>query len=268
MDLCILDQAGETRLPRPMPATPEARLTASTPSREQIVLAAAGLCPWDWRADLCADPGSPCGRGHALSMQALHGGKATHDPSDAHPIAGLWRGGRLPHASVSPAARRATRDLLRRRRPLARPRGARLAPVHPPNSPSTLPAMGPKIADKAHRDGVAERCAAPAGQKSLAVARALITSDAALRRAGARALVTTATPHDAQTLSRLPTVPGLGTSLRLGLLDDRHASARVPRGQAVASSGRLVTGATASAGPRSGTSGSPIGQAHRTWALA
>jgi Transposase len=200
MDLCILDQAGATLVHRNMTATPEALRKAIAPSREQIVLAAACLFPWSWLADLWAAHGIPCVLAHALSMQAIHGGKATNDTIDAHTIAVLLRGGRLPQASVSPAARRAPRDLLRRRRPLARQRGARLAHVHPTNRQYPLPAIGTNMAYKTHRDGVAERCADPAVPKSIDVDRALITSDDALLRDVARTIVTTAQHHDAQTL--------------------------------------------------------------------
>jgi hypothetical protein len=47
-----------------------------------------------------------------------------------------------------------------------------------------------------------------------------------------------------------------------------HASARFPRVQDLASSGRLVKGAREAAGTRSGTSGTNIGTAHRTWAFS
>ena len=57
MDVCILDQAGETLLPRHMTATPEALLKAIAPYRDQIVLAAACMFPWYWLADLCAAHG-------------------------------------------------------------------------------------------------------------------------------------------------------------------------------------------------------------------
>ena len=87
MDLCILDQAGETLLHRNMPAPPEALRKAITPSREQIVLAAACLLTWYWLADLCAQEGLTCGRGQAQSMKASHGGKAKHDRRDAQKIA-------------------------------------------------------------------------------------------------------------------------------------------------------------------------------------
>ena len=113
---------------------------------------------------------------------------------------------------------RAPRALLRRRRPLARTRGALLAPVHQTNRQAPLPASGTKIAYTPHRDGGAERCADPAVPKSIAVARALITSDEALWRDVDRTLVTTAQPPDAHTLSLRHTVPGIGTSLSLVLL--------------------------------------------------
>ena len=68
-------------------------------------------------------------------MQALHGGKATNDRIDAQNIAVLWRGGLLPQASVYPAAMRATRALLRRRRSLTRQRAAWLGHIPPTPSP-------------------------------------------------------------------------------------------------------------------------------------
>jgi hypothetical protein len=54
------------------------------------------MVPWDWRAELCAAQASPCGLGHALSMKALHGGKATQDTIAAQKLAALLRGGLLP----------------------------------------------------------------------------------------------------------------------------------------------------------------------------
>jgi hypothetical protein len=47
MDVCILDQAGETLVHRHLQATPEALLKAIAPYREQIVLAAECLLTWD-----------------------------------------------------------------------------------------------------------------------------------------------------------------------------------------------------------------------------
>src|SRR5206468_3861503 len=222
MYVCILDQAGETLLHRHMQTTPEALLKAIAPSRDPIVVAAACMFTWYWLADLGAAHGIPFVLGHALSMQAIHGGKATNDTIDAHKIAVLLRGGMLPQASVSPAEMRATRDLLRRRMPLARTRGELLAHVHHTTSQYTLPAIGTKIASTANRDGVAERCADPAVHTSIAVDLALITSCDELLRDVERTIGTTAKHHDAQTLSLLHTVPGIGKILSLGLLYDMH----------------------------------------------
>src|SRR5213594_3101868 len=81
-------------------------------------------------------------------------------------------------------------------------------------------------------------------------------------------IVRTAKQHDAQTLYLLQSVPGIGKILRLVLLYAIHDSTRFPRVQDVVSSCRLVTCAKAAAGKRSGTSGSPIGTAHLTWAFS
>jgi hypothetical protein len=66
----------------------------------------------------------PVVRGHALAMPANYGGTAQNDRRDAHTMAGLLRGGRLPQTYANPAAMRATRDRRRRRMPLMRTHAA------------------------------------------------------------------------------------------------------------------------------------------------
>ena len=173
MYVCILSQDGEIVLHRHMPAGPEPFLKAIAPYREDIVVCVACLFTWYWLADLCAREGISFVLGHALSMQAIHGGKAKNDKIDAQKMAVLLRGGMLPQAYVSPAAMRATRDLLRRRMPLMRKRAELLTHVQHTNSQDHLPEMGKKIAYKANRDGVAERFPDPAVQQSIAVDLAL-----------------------------------------------------------------------------------------------
>jgi hypothetical protein len=111
MDVCRMQHAGAIMLHRHMQAAPDLLLQAIAPSRAGLVVAVAGLFPWSWLAALCAEAGMPLVRGHARSLQARHGGQAKTDTRDAHQRAALLRGGLLPQASVSPAARRATRDL-------------------------------------------------------------------------------------------------------------------------------------------------------------
>ena len=268
MDVCMLDQGGEVLVHRTMQTDPEAFLKALAPYRQGLVVAVECLCTWYWLADLCADQGISFVLGHALSMKAIHGGKAKNDKSDSQKIAQLLRGGMLPQAYVYPATMRATRDGLRRRRPLAPHRAARLAHVPHTHRPAPLPALGTTIAAKAHRAGGAARVAAAAVPNRLAVALARLTADAARRRDGARPRVTTAPPPDATTGSRRPTVPGSGTLRRRGLREDSHAGHRCPRGQDGVASGRLGHCPRAAAGPRDGPAGATIGQAHRPWAWA
>ena len=169
MDVCILRHDGEILVHRHMKAAPEPFLKAVAPYRDGLVVAVECLFTWYWLADLCAQEGIPFVLGHALYMKAMHGGKAKNDTSDSQKIAALLRGGMLPHASVSPAEMRATRDLLRRRTHLMRKRAERLAPVHNTTSQYHLPEIGKKIAYKANREGVAERFTDPAVHKTIAV---------------------------------------------------------------------------------------------------
>jgi hypothetical protein len=128
--------------------------------------------------------------------------------------------------------------------------------------------MGKKMASKATRAGVAERVAAAAGPKRIAVERARITSAAERRGAVARPLVTTATHPDANTLALRPPGPGSGKILRLVRRDERHAITRCPRVQDVRSSCRPVQGPKDSAGKRLGTAGATLGNAPRQGAFA
>jgi transposase len=261
MYLCIFNRDGEILVHRTMPAGPDPFLKTIAPYREELVVCVACLFTWYWLADLCARAGMPFVLGHALSMQAIHGGKAKNDQSDAQKIAVLLRGGMLPQAYVSPAAMRATRDLLRRRIHLMRKRAELWTHVQPTHCQDNVPEMGKTIASKANRAGVAERFPAPAVPKSIAVDLALIDSYDQLLRDLEWAMVTTAKPPDANTLYVLQTVPGIGTMLSLVLLDEIHDIARCPRVQDFVSYCRLGKGAKASAGKRDGASGTKSGTA-------
>jgi Transposase len=170
-----LSHDGEILLHRHMKAAAEPFLKAVAPYREGLVVAVECMFTWYGLADFCAEQAIPFVLSHALSMKAIHGGKAKHDKIDSHKIAALLRGGMLPQASVYPAEMRATRDLLRRRSHLMRKRAELWAHVQHTNSQYHLPEIGKKIASKANREGIAERFVDPAVQKSLEVDLALIT---------------------------------------------------------------------------------------------
>ena len=129
MYVCIVNHEGEILLHRHMKAAPEPFLKAVAPYRDCLVVAVECIFTWYWLADLCAAECISFVLGHALSMKAMHGGKATNDKIDSQKIAALLRGGLLPQASGYPADMRATRDLLRRRTHLMRKRAELLAHV-------------------------------------------------------------------------------------------------------------------------------------------
>jgi Transposase len=198
--VCIVNQDGEVLLHRNMTAAPAPFLKAIAPYREGLVVAVECMFTWYWLADLCAQEGIAFVLGHARSMKAIHGGKAKNEKIDSHKIAVLLRGGMLPHAYVDPAPMRATRALLRRRTHLMRKRAELLAHVHNTNSQDHLPEIGKKIAYKANRDGVAERFADLAVQKTIEVDLALITYDDELLQDLALSILKTAKQHKAPTL--------------------------------------------------------------------
>src|SRR5438093_3870156 len=222
MYLCIVDQAGEILLHQNIRCDPRIFLRTIEPYREDMVVAVECIFTWYWLADLCAQQGLPFVLGHALYMKAIHGGKAKNDRIDARKIAVLLRGGMIPQASVSPAAMRATRDLLRRRMHLMRQRAELLGHIQNTNSQYNLPEIGKKIAYKANRDGVAERFPDPAVQKSIEVDLALIGHYDQLLRDVELSILKTAQQHNAQTLYLLRTVPGIGEILSLVLLYEIH----------------------------------------------
>ena len=79
-----------------------------------IVVGVECMHCWYWVADFCDDIGVDFILGHALYMEAIHGGKAKNDRIDSFKIASLIRGGNSPLAYTYPKKMRATRDLLRR----------------------------------------------------------------------------------------------------------------------------------------------------------
>jgi len=173
----ILDQQGTKLGHKNLPPPPEAFLRVIAPYREDVVVGVEGMFTWYWLADLGAKAEIAFVLGHARSMKAIHGGKAKNDKLDAQKIAVLLRGGMIPHAYVSPAERRATRALLRRRCPLARQRAELLAHSHNTKSQYNLPEIGKRLANKAKREGDADHFPAPRVHKAIEVEVSLIAHD-------------------------------------------------------------------------------------------
>jgi transposase len=268
MYVCILDQAGTVLVHKNVAATPEAFLRIVAPYREDLVVAVECIFTWYWLADLCAQEGIAFVLGHALYMKAIHGGKAKNDKIDSHKITVLLRGGMIPMAYVYPPEMRATRDLLRRRCHLMRKRAELLAHIQNTNSQYNLPDFGKKLAYKGNRESVEEHFPEPSVRKTIEMDVALIDHYDKLLGEVELYITRTAKGHDAQNLSRLQSVPGIGKILALVLLYEIQDIARFPRVQDFVSYCRLVKCAKESAGKRLGTSGKKIGNPQLKWAFS
>jgi transposase len=266
--VCIRDQAGALLVHKHVAATPEAFLRIIAPYREDLVVAVECIFTWQWLADLCAQEGIAFVLGQALSMKAIHGGKAKNDKIDAHKIVVLLRGGMLPQAYVYPAEMRATRDSLRRRCHLVHKRAELLAHIHNTNSQYNLPEIGKKLAYKANREGVEDHFPDPSVRKTIEVDISLIDHYDQLLGQVELDLTRSAKAHDVQTFSRLQSVPGIGQILALVILYEIQGITRFPRVQDFVSYCRLVKCAKESGGKRLGTSGKKIGNVHLRWAFA
>ena len=268
MYLCIQNLEGRVVLHRNMLAGPESFLKAIEPFRKDVVVGVECIFTWYWLADLCAEHNIPFILGHALYMKAIHGGKAKNDRIDSRKIAALMRGGTFPMAYVYPAKMRATRDLLRRRNHLTRKRADLLSHIQNTNSQYNMEPFESNISYKRNRAGIAEQFVDPDVRMSMEADLELIGHLDDLKNRLELHIVRNAKSHDPQALYRLRTVPGIGPIISLVILYEIGNINRFPRVQDFASYARLVKCAKESAGKRSGSSGSKIGNAHLKWAFS
>jgi transposase len=255
MYVCILDEKGEIKEHRNMKTDRDAFLKAIIPYREDIVVAVECIFTWYWVADLCHKEGIPFVLGHALSMKAIHGGKAKNDKIDSQKIAALLRGGMMPMAYVYPARMRATRDLMRRRNHLMRKRSQLYAHIQNTNSQYNLPdAFGP-ISRHQNRD-------------SIAVDIEMIRTYDGILLQLEKSIITLANNHDPVSYALLQTIPGIGRIIALIILYEIENIRRFASVQDFASYSRLVKCAKESNGKKCGSGGSKIGNAHLKWAFS
>jgi transposase len=265
----ILDAQGQTVLERNLPAGPEAFLDAVAPYRQGLVVGCECMFAWYWLGDLCEDHEIAFTLGHALYMKAIHGGKAKNDRIDAGKIANLLRGGNFPMAYVYPRAKRATRDLLRRRSFFVHQRSQLIAHIVNTNSQYNLPPLTAKLCYPRNRsDDLAERFSDPATQHSIAADLGLIDAFDEQIDALERHLVKQAKIDDAVTYQLLLTTPGIGKILALVLVYEIDDIARFPEVGNFLSYSRLVRCEHESAGKKKGSGGKKIGNAHLKWAFS
>src|SRR5262245_6324497 len=83
ISVCLMNHDGEILLLRNIKSAPEPFLKAIATYHDHLVVAVECMFTWSWLAALCAQEGIALVLGHALSMQAIHGGKAKNDKIDS-----------------------------------------------------------------------------------------------------------------------------------------------------------------------------------------
>jgi transposase len=269
MFIHILDQAGVTVYARDGAASPRTFLEAVKPYRAGLVVGVECMFAWYWLADLCEDESIPFTLGHALYMKAVYGGKAKNDRIDAAKIAGLLRGGMFPMAYVYPRAKRATRDLLRRRCFFVNQRSQLIAHIVNTNSQYNHPPLTARLCYPRNRsEDFAERFADAATQLSIRADLKLIDGFDQQIDDIERTVLKTAKIDDPVTLGFLRTIPGIGKILSLVMLYEIDQAKRFPEVGNFLSYARLVRCEHESAGKKKGAGGKKIGNAHLKWAFS
>lgn len=275
MHVCVVDAEGKTLVHKNIEARPDYFLTLIHPFRGNLAVAAECMFAWYWLADLCHEeqiafraPTHGVGRGHALYMKAIHGGKTKNDKIDSEKIARLLRGGMLPVAYAYPKQMRATRDLLRRRMLLMHRRAEALAHVVNTTSQYNLPPAAKKLSYKANRAGVAEKFADESVRRMVESDIALMNHLDEQMQSLELYLMRHAKVDDPLAYQLLQTVPGIGKLLALVILYEVHDIHRFQNVGQFISYCRLVKCSHESAGKKTTGRGNKIGNAHLKWAFS
>ncbi len=128
--------------------------------------------------------------------------------------------------------------------------------------------MKKTIAYKGNREGIAERFPDESVRKSIEANLSLLDHYDYLLMKVEHYISQKAKVHDADSLFRIRSIPGIGRTLGMIILYEIHDIKRFPRVQDFVSYSRLVKSAKESGGKRYGTSGSKIGNAHLKWAFS
>jgi transposase len=268
MYLCIIDAEGTVRVHRNLPTERGALLRAIDAYREDLVIAVECIFTWYWIADLCEQLRIPFVLGHALYMKAIHGAKSKNDKIDSQKIAAMLRGGMFPLAYAYPQQMRSTRDLLRRRNYLMHHRSELLAHIQNTRSQYNLPAFEKRIAARSNRAGLADHFAEPMVRESIEADITVLDTLHQVLLKMEQTVLDQARHHDPVALQLIRTIPGVGKVLSLVILYEIQDVRRFPQVGNFISYARLVKCPHESAGKRSGSPHSKIGNVHLKWAFS
>ncbi len=268
MFLVILDQDGQVRFARCLPAAPGPFLKAVAPFRDGLLVACECMHCWYWLADCCRDENIAFVLGHAWAMKAVHGCKTKCDRKDAEAIARLLKGGNFPPAYAYPRERRGLRDLLRSRLRLVRQRAELYGHVHTARRQANLPPVSADVKYKSKRAGCTADINDPFVRRRVETHLALVEPlDKAIRQLEAE-IEAAARDLFPVELAVLQSTPGVGPVLSLTILLEIDTVDRFDTRQQFCSYSRLCGAVQTSDNKRCGGGNARAGNAWLKWAFS
>ncbi len=266
--LVVLDQQGQTRYARNLPAAPAPFRQAITPFRQGLVVGCECMHCWYWLADACREDNISFVLGHAWGMKAVHGSKSKCDRKDAEAIAHLLKGGNFPLAYAYPKERRGLRDLLRARLRLVRQRAELYGHVHTARRQLNLPPVSNDVKYKSKRASatadIDDDCVRRRVEADLSLLEPL---DTTIRRRE-KDIEVAARQHYSTEMAALQSTPGVGIVIALTILLEIDTIDRFDTRQQFCSYARLCGARQESAGKTVGSGNAKQGNAWLKWAFA
>lgn len=269
MYVCILTQDGEIVFHRNVKANPDELRKALKPfAGKNLVVGVESTFNWYWLADTCEDDGVHFVLGHAFAMKAIHGGKTKNDKQDSMKIAMLLRGGNFPQAYAYPKAKRAQRDLARRRTYFVRKRAELQTHVRNTAMQYNLSLPSGQLRYECNQEGIANSFPHMAAQLSIETDLAMINSLTSRISNVEDRLRQLAQFDDPGAFYRLKSVPGIGDILAMVILYEIGDIRRFSSAGRFLSYCRLVPGCHESAGKKYGSPGRKQGNPHLKWGFS
>ncbi|MBQ4236418.1 MAG: IS110 family transposase [Treponema sp.] len=270
MYVCVINNCGETVFHKNMEcSTDNLELVANTFGKD-IVIGVECIFTWYWVADFCAERGIDFALGHAYYMKSIHGGKTKSDKIDSEKIANMLRGGMFPTAYAYPKAKRAARDLLRRRLYFVRRRAELSVHLQLTNHQYNInaPLDSSKMRSRAYRDAIPGKFSDPMTLEMVNADLFMFNAyNDIITRLESR-IEGCMEVQDPVSYAIINSVPGLGFILSLTILYEIDDINRFPDEGKFISYCRLVKCSHESAGKKESGRHNKIGSVHLKWAFS
>lgn len=270
MYMCLMNREGKVLVHREINGNDFAYFMQRVePYKHDLTVTCECTFNWPWFADACHAAGLKFILAHAFYLRTITNGKHKNDREDSKELADVLRTNRIPPAYVYPKARRAIRNLLRRRISFVALRAHLLGHLQCEQMVQGLKPV--KRKQSRFRDSwfdkLMENYDDPDVKMSAEADMFMVKAyDDAILKLETRLLHHAKDEHSRE-FQLLQTIPGIGEILALTILyeiDDIH---RFPTVQDFSSYCRLVKGTVASAGKIKGARGGKMGNGYLKWAF-